>query len=116
MLIVRRNFDVWDIRWKEMPVSQINDKKFFELYKKYINTQSETSFNKQTVLSETEFKAAVKRTKNPPAFKFQKNMSLMLIDQLSQLTLKKRNEFVTEIVRYAASNTDQSTYFIKVEG
>ena len=40
----------------------------------------------------------------------------MLIDQLSQLTLKKRNEFVTEIVRYAASNTDQSTYFIKVEG
>lgn len=102
--------------WKEMPVSQINDKKFFELYKKYINTQSETSFNKQTVLSETEFKAAVKLKKDPSAFKFQKNMSLMLVDQLSQLTLNKRNEFVTEIVRYAASNTDQSTYFIKVDG
>jgi len=102
--------------WKEMLVNQVSDKKFFELYEKYINQQSDTSFNKQTVLSETEFKAAVKRTKNPPAFKFQKNMSLMLIDQLSQLTLKKRNEFVTEIVRYAASNTDQSTYFIKVEG
>ena len=99
-----------------MPVNLVNDKKFFKLYEKYINQQSDTSFNKQTVLSETEFKAAVKRTKNPPAFKFQKNMSLMLIDQLSQLTLKKRNEFVTEIVRYAASNTDHSTYFIKVEG
>ena len=43
-------------------------------------------------------------------------MSLMLIDQLNELKpASKRNEFVTEIVRYAASNTDQSTYFIKVE-
>ena len=64
--------------WKEMLVNQVSDKKFFELYEKYINQQSDTSFNKQTVLSETEFKAAVKRTKNPPAFKFQKNMSYQL--------------------------------------
>jgi hypothetical protein len=103
--------------WKETLVNKVDDKKFFNLYKKYINTQSDKSFNKQTVLSETAFAAKVKSTSNPPAFKFQKNMSLMLIDQLNELKpASKRNEFVTEIVRYAASNTDQSTYFIKVEG
>jgi predicted small secreted protein len=31
-------------------------------------------FNKQTVLSETEFKAAVKLKKDSSAFKFQKNI------------------------------------------
>ena len=49
-----------------------------------------TSLNKQTVLSETEFAAAVK--KKGLAFKFQKNMSLMLVDQLNQLSKAKRND------------------------
>ena len=100
--------------WKETGATSVDDKKFFKLYEKYITEQSVTALNKQTVLSETKFAAAVK--KKGLAFKFQKNMSLMLVDQLNQLSKAKRNEFATEIVRYAASNTDQSTYFIKVEG
>ena len=100
--------------WKETGATSVDDKKFFKLYEKYITEQSVTALNKQTVLSETKFAAAVK--KKGLAFKFQKNMSLMLVDQLNQLSRAKRNEFATEIVRYAASNTDQSTYFIKVEG
>ena len=46
---------------------------------------------------------------------FNKNMGLMLVNQLETLPKAKQNAFCTEIVRYAASNTDLSTYFIKVE-
>ena len=38
-----------------------------------------------------------------------------LINALETSTRPKRNNVATEIIRYAASNTDISTYFIKVE-
>jgi len=99
--------------WKETLANAVDDKLFFELYKEYLNKQSVTSFNKQEVLSQPAFAIAVKN--KGAAFKFQKNMSLMFLDQLTKLKGKQDN-YATEIIRYAASNTDQSTFFIKVEG
>jgi hypothetical protein len=42
-------------------------------------------------------------------------MGMRLINALETSTRPKRNNVATEIIRYAASNTDISTYFIKVE-
>ena len=40
---------------------------------------------------------------------------MRMIDLIESSTKVKANAFATELVRYAASNTDISTYFIKVE-
>ena len=48
-------------------------------------------------------------------FAWQKLMGMRLINALETSTRPKRNNVATEIIRYAASNTDISTYFIKVE-
>ena len=41
-------------------------------------------------------------------------MGMLFLETFYKGTPKQRNKVVTEMIRYAASNTDQSSYFIKV--
>ena len=47
-------------------------------------------------------------------FKFSKNMCLMFMAAFLTQNSNIRNKISTEVVRYAASNTDISSFFIKV--
>ena len=92
----------------------------YNLYKKYINKQkSGTALQK--VVTQAEFKRLadgyVNNKKQPasPAFYFGKYMSLLFLDTIKADTKNRQlDEFSKSIVRYAMSNTDISTFFIKV--
>jgi len=101
--------------WSEMPANSVDMKKFYELYATYLTKQNIPGAKNYVPLKYTEFETAVKEKNNVNAFIFNKNMGLMLVNQLETLPKIKQNAFCTEVVRYAASNTDLSTYFIKVE-
>ena len=47
-------------------------------------------------------------------FKFQKYMGLLLINAMESAGKSKQNIVATEILRYAASNTNISSFFVKV--
>ena len=47
-------------------------------------------------------------------FRASKYMCMVFLETFYKGTPKQRNKVVTEMIRYAASNTDQSSYFIKV--
>jgi len=49
-----------------------------------------------------------------PAFKFSKYMGLLLLDAI-YTSKGSKNEWATQVLRYAMSNIDISTYFIKIE-
>jgi hypothetical protein len=42
-------------------------------------------------------------------------MGMRVIDLIEKASSAKSDDFATELIRYAASNTDISTYFIKVK-
>jgi len=48
-------------------------------------------------------------------FIWQKYMGLRLIDAMQSASKKAASLVATEMLRYAASNTDISTYFIKIK-
>ena len=101
--------------WSETLAGSVDMKKFHDLYTEYLNKQNFAEAAQFKALPFTEFVTAVKAKDNVNAFKFQKNMGLMFINQLQQMTPRESAIVCTEIVRYAASNTDLSTFFIKVE-
>ena len=106
--------------WSETYYKDSNLSTMYNLYKKYINKQkSGTALQK--VVSQAEFKRLadgyVNNKKQPasPAFYFGKYMSLLFLDTIKADTKNRQlDEFSKSIVRYAMSNTDISTFFIKV--
>ena len=54
------------------------------------------------------------RKKKSNHFAWQKLMGMNLVDRLESAQKKKADVVATEIIRYAASNTDLSSYFIKI--
>lgn len=100
------------LNWKETPFGRVNIKQMYELYKKHNNSQM-APFNKNTfpVVSFAEFQ---KRIKGKSSFVFSKNMCLMFLDAFLSANKPKRDIIATEIIRYAASNTDVSSFFVKV--
>ena len=54
------------------------------------------------------------RLEEAPNFTWQKLMSMRMIDSLMSGSGKQRDDFALNLIRYAASNTELSTYFIKV--
>jgi len=83
----------------------------FNLYKKYYKKQK----NKPPVDLITEYSQFEKeRKKKSQHFAWQKLMGMNLIDRLESAQKKKADVVATEIIRYAASNTDLSSYFIKI--
>ena len=106
--------------WSETYYKDSNLSTMYNLYKKYINKQkSGTALQK--VVTQAEFKRLadgyVNNKKQPasPAFYFGKYMSLLFLDTIKADTKNRQlDEFSKSIVRYAMSNTDISTFFIKV--
>jgi len=100
------------LSWKETSATQVDIKKMYELYKKYNNLQM-SPFNKSSfpVVSYSQFETNVKG-KN--SFIFSKNMCLLFLDSFLSANKNKRDLISTEIIRYAASNTDVSSFFVKV--
>ena len=106
--------------WNETYYKDSNLTNMYNLYKKYINKQkSGTALQK--VVSQAEFKRLadgyVNNKKQPasPAFYFGKYMALLFLDTIKADTKNRQlDEFSKSIVRYAMSNTDISTFFIKV--
>ena len=87
-------------------------KLFFDLYKKY--------FAKQKIKSPAPLITSVAafeqlRKSKGKAFTWQKLMGMRTIDLIESASQDQRHLFATELIRYAASNTDISTYFIKVK-
>jgi len=105
--------------WQETYYSPGNLKKMHDLYTKYINKQ-QPGTKKQPVLDIKEFKKAAdsytsKGNNASRAFYFGKYMCLLFLETISAENKSvKLDQFSKLIVRYAMSNTDISTFFIKV--
>jgi len=97
--------------WKETPASKVDFYKMYTLYSQMNGLQS-TLGKKFPIVSYNEF--VERATAKGNGFIFSKNMCLMFISTFLESTQKIRNDISTEIVRYAASNTDISSYYIKV--
>jgi len=105
--------------WRETLYRESNLKNMYKLYSRFINTQK-AGIERKEVLSIEEFKKAAdnytSRGRNASAsFYFAKYMNLLLLESISaDKKGTKLDEFSRVIVRYAMSNTDISTFFIKV--
>ena len=106
--------------WNEIYYSDSNLSIMYNLYKKYINKQK-SGIKKQIVVEQDEFKRLADGYKNnkgqpaSPAFYFGKYMALLFLESIKAETKNRQlNDFSKSIVRYAMSNTDISTFFIKV--
>jgi|TARA_B110000444_G_C18799847_1_gene576848 hypothetical protein len=112
-------YSVVKSEWSEIKYNSGALNKFYGLYKRFLNFQYNTE--EQTVLSKSEFKKRASNYRNPkggksgPAFYFGKYMCLLMLETINadgQST--KLHEFATSVIRYAMSNTDISTFYIKV--
>lgn len=84
---------------------------FYDLYKKHFN---EAGISGKTVTFDEFVAYASAQAKTSPGYLFSKYMNMKFIDIFLSVSKSKRNEIVADFFRYAASNTDQSSYFIKV--
>lgn len=101
--------------FKETTTGMLKPKDYellFELYKKYFSKQSVKS-PVPKIDSFTTFKKNIKEKGSN--FAWQKLMGMRMIDEIESSKPKSQKIVATEILRYAASNTEISTYFIKIE-
>ena len=96
------------VGWKETPSGQVDINKMYDLYVEFNGKQSK----KIAVVNKNEFLKRIKE--KGAAFQFSKNMCLMFLNSFYNTNPATRNQISTEIVRYAASNTDISSFYIKV--
>jgi hypothetical protein len=82
-------------------------KEFFRLYSLYYK-----GTDKLYTLKEFEAAAKAKDADSPGSFYFSKYMNLKFIDLFE--TSGKKNELASDFMYYAKSNTDESSYFLKV--
>ena len=80
----------------------------YDLYKKH-NSKSKPS---KKILSEEDFYAEL--AEKDFKFKNSKLISMLFLDRLESASAKKKDEFATKLFRYAQSDVDQSSYFVKV--
>jgi hypothetical protein len=80
----------------------------YELYKKY-NSKSQPS---KPLMEKPEFMGFMEESDYN--FKNSKAICMQFVDILMSSTAAKRNEFTTKMFRYAQSDTDQSSYFVKL--
>ena len=64
-------------------------------------------------LSLEEFTTKVNEKKSE-TFNMSKMMCLKFLDAFLSTNAHKRDHFITELYRYAASNTEQSSYYVKI--
>ena len=80
----------------------------YKLYKKH-NAASKPS---KKILSEEDFYAEL--AEKDFKFKNSKLICMLFLDRLESASAKKQDEFTTKLFRYAQSDVDQSSYFVKV--
>lgn len=100
--------------YREVVDSMLKQKDYtllYKLYRKYVNKQRVANPAIE-YKNEQDFDEA--RLDEAPNFTWQKLMSMRMIDSLMSGSGKQRDEFALNLIRYAASNTELSTYFIKV--
>jgi hypothetical protein len=93
-------------------------KSFYEMYKKLFDNPTYKKYNKSSMggskVSETDFKKmALARAKETESFIISKYMCMKMIDIMLSKP-QKLNDFATDIFLYGASNTNQSSYFLKI--
>lgn len=99
--------------WNEKSIlSKVDDEKVYELYVKFYNEQNTFQKADYPIVPKQEFLKLFKEQSSN--FRASKYMCMLFLETFYKGTPSKRNKVVTEMVRYAASNTDQSSYFIKV--
>lgn len=89
-----------------------SQKRMYNLYKKY----NSKSLPMQPLMSESDF---IKKLSEIPKlkeynFKNSKMICLEFLDVILSGTTEQRNQLATKMFRYAESNTDQSSYFVKL--
>jgi len=94
--------------WSETPANKVDINKMYALYVKFNKMQTA----KIPTVSLSEFKKRLKE--KGASFQFSKNMCLMFLSSFIDSSPILRNKISTEIVRYAASNTEISSFYIKV--
>tara|TARA_B100000787_G_C16171075_1_gene286532 strand:- start:66 stop:1529 length:1464 start_codon:yes stop_codon:yes gene_type:complete len=108
--------------WSEIGPNEgkTNINNFYKLYQKYDIKQMKQAGRKTSTVKLKDFKTLVEGYRNnkgqpaAPAFYFGKYQSLLFLDTIYSKGKKELNSFATDVIRYAASNTDISTFFIKV--
>lgn len=93
-------------------------KDFYKMYSKLFDNPSYKKYNKTEMgsnkVSEADFKKmALERAKETESFIVSKYMCLKMIDIMMSKP-QKLNDFATDVFLYGASNTNQSSYFLKV--
>ena len=99
--------------WSEKTIlSNIDVERTYTLYERFYKQQNTFQKADYPILTKTDF--INKFNEGTNNFRTSKYMCLLFLETFYKGTPVKRNKVVTEMVRYAASNTDQSSYFIKV--
>lgn len=93
-------------------------KEFYEMYVKLFSNSAYKKYNKSsmgdTKVSFEEFKKlATARAKETESFIISKFMCMKMIDIMLSNT-SKLDDFTTDLFLYGASNTNQSSYFVKI--
>ncbi len=99
--------------WNEKSIlNRVDDEKVYNLYAKFYNLQNTFQKADYPIVPKADFmRLFAEQTSN---FRASKYMCMLFLDTFYEGTRTQRNKVVTEMIRYAASNTDQSSYFIKV--
>tara|TARA_B100001109_G_scaffold91563_1_gene74470 strand:+ start:255 stop:1673 length:1419 start_codon:yes stop_codon:yes gene_type:complete len=88
--------------WRETPSNQVKLNDMYYLYKKYAKNPCDVKqFIKQCL-------------EKGGSFIFSKNMCLLFLDTMMSATSTQRNKVCTDIIKYAASSTDLSSFYVKV--
>lgn len=96
-------------------LQQTKDAKFFDnFYKLYTKNFAAAKLMGDPVsLADFQKYALLKQTESA-GYLFSKYMNMRFIDIFLRQTTKVRNEIVTDFFRYASSNIDVSSYFVKI--
>lgn len=102
-------------------VSSVNTpafwKDFYNMYCKLFDNPTFKKYNKSemgTKVSQEDFKKmSITRAKETESFIVSKYMCMKMIDVMMS-NPQKLNSFATDVFMYGASNTDQSSYFLKI--
>ena len=107
-------------KWSEQQFRNPNFLKIFELYKKYVSHDKNSHKIKpnEAIKTLNTFKSKVCTVKNHHSFMFSKYMCLLFLDTIctkSGFTSSDNfTQFCTQMLRYAMSNVDESSYHLKI--
>jgi hypothetical protein len=108
------------LRWTETTFSDnTHFKDMWQLYQKY-SKHSKNEYKNNKPVDFATFKSNangyISKGKNAsPAFKFSKYMGLLMLEAIFTKKKGTIKEWSTQVLRYAMSNIDISTYFIKID-